>query len=490
MPKWLNRSLVIAVFLLLIATGCNQSDAQIYENARNGPSGSEEETASIYDEFREADTQMPQNPEAGGLSGTITVSSYWDFNMRGRIDAFQELHPDVEIIWEGRDYGDLVDENYQDYRRRTATEMMAGTAPDIVDLAGMAYYQYARSGLLLDLYTYMKSDDSFHMEDYYSNIFEALEYKGGLYTLPFAFQYSIVYFSNPLSEAMGIDPADYQSIDYQEMLSLYNDAAVSGSIPPTTDFLPGLDKNRFFAEEIYSFYDISTGEINFESDSFLRYLELTNTIDIRMENYLHRLTFGVEDFMLSDYLFSLDSLNSIEAHNALLDYQYVGRPIPYISQNGNAVFETLKFSYGITQSSLNKELAWKFLKFCIDEKTPPPEGDYDAYTEYMLGFEGWIPVNIANFRNLFRLSAKSELQLYLDDPQSTVAVKQGDHDQILDAYIEEVHRMNQGRNCVAADNDLMDVIQIDLENFYNYQLHTAEETAKIIQDKITTYMNE
>lgn len=421
-----------------------------------------------------------------GLSGYLSISSYWDFHMGERAAAFMELHPDVMINLDAPKYDDLITETQEQYILRTSTALMSGTACDLIDLSGMSVYRYAKSGLLCNLYDFMDKDSSFQKDDYYINIFKAMEYNGGLYILPFVFDYDLVYMNKPVAEKLGIKPDDYASLNYKEMLDIYNMAIQSGAAMQPFDLVSGITKERFWDYEFYNFYSPEIAKAHFDSIKFLEYLNLTNTIS-PMEYDFDRVTIGNEEFM-RHCMFSFFNSNALDIHNYLLDYQNVCDPIPYVSSEGAAVFETLKASYGIFAGSQNKELAWEFIKFCIEERQPPENIDTAGreYQDYMLWYEGWIPINKANFYNLFRYCAKAGLQ----DLQADAKIKGGDVDAILDKALDRTNEYNLQRNTVSSDRELLFLVTDDLDRFYYDNSITAEETAANIQFKVMAYLNE
>lgn len=66
---------------------------------------------------------------------------------------FQAQHPGVEIEW--------LDKKGPELPAFYQTQLVAGTAPDIVDLQGMIWVEWAANGALLDLTPYMKKDPEF-----------------------------------------------------------------------------------------------------------------------------------------------------------------------------------------------------------------------------------------------------------------------------------------------------------------------------------------
>ncbi len=50
--------------------------------------------------------------------------------------------------------------------------------------------------------------------------------------------------------------------------------------------------------------------------------------------------------------------------------------------------------------------------------------------------------------------------------------------------LDQIHKWNQERNVLVGNRELSTLLREELENYYYYDLVTAEETAKIIQNKV------
>ena len=466
-------SITLAI-LCIFLNGCSDSDSDAY-NQKMGEIQSQRGEESVN----------PANP-----SGKLTVSTYFDGYMMERAKAFMEVHPEVEIqvIWPESVQGDEDEfETLEMYGSRIAVELMSGTASDLVDLSHLSAYKYAKSGLLCDLYSFMENDPSFNKEDYYTNIFKAMEYEGHLYELPFAFNYDVMYISRPISEKLGIEPGEYEGLNYRQMLDIYEGAKADKSVSETFGIMPGIVKDSFFKYEFTEFYDAGKCEAWFDSREFLNYLKTTDEMHTSNGSWeMNYVSSGNDEYLNSQYMFSKFCLNAVDTHNFMIDYKNVWGPVPLVSSGGNFLFDIFLATYSIPENSQNKELAWEFLKYCISEREPPDSGDKEKILDNFHMYEGWMPINIANFFSLYRTYCESDLERLA----TSVTLKAGDKEKLLDDALNQIHGWNLQRNKAASDFELWSLVEADLEYFYYYDLCTAEETALIIQDKVTIYLNE
>ena len=479
MKRFLCLCQAFCIVALCLLTGCQSNDTELYEQLTN-------QAASEQTSEQTSGQDAASSPQEKPLSGTLRVSTYYDEEIRERAEEFEQLHPEVQIEVSVAQQSGSVGESWEDYLKRTSVEMMSGQSADIVDLAQMSVSRYAKSGLLCNLYDFMEMDSDFHSEDYYTNIFKAKEYDGGLYSLPFYFLYDMTYLSRPLLEEARLDAPD--ALDYEKMLDLYRQ--VSDKTEKDFSIMPGIISEWFFKYEFPAYYDIETGTANFDSPEFISYLKRTKEEIPKLENMadwdMTRIAGGVDDFMREDYLFCNYDVTSIDTYNMLIDYPNIQPPVSMCSHDGQFGFSTLQADYGIVRSCENKELAWEFLKYCISEKQPPESLGHEAVMDYTGQFHAWVPINIQNFYHSFTL----ECNYYRSIMTDVTNWKQGDPQQLTEHAVEQIHEWNLQRNFACSETEIFGLLQEELDNYYQYDLATAEETAKSIQTKMNIFLNE
>ena len=479
MKRFLCLCQAFCIVALCLLTGCQSNDTELYEQLTN-------QAASEQTSEQTSGQDAAPSPQEKPLSGTLRVSTYYDAEISGRAQEFEQLHPEVQIEVSVAQQSASVGESWEDYLKRTSVEMMSGQSADIVDLAQMSVSRYAKSGLLCNLYDFMEMDSDFHSEDYYTNIFKAKEYDGGLYSLPFYFLYDMTYLSCPLLEEARLDAPD--ALDYEKMLDLYRQ--VSDRTEKDFSIMPGIVNEWFFKYEFPAYYDVETGTANFDSPEFISYLKRTKEEIPKLEEMadwdITRVADGVDDFMQEDYLFCNYDVTSIDTYNMLIDYPNILPPVPMRSHDGQFGFSTLQADYGIVRNCENKELAWEFLKYCISEKQPPESLEHEAVMDYTGQFHAWVPINIQNFYHSFTL----ECNYYRSIMTDVTNWKQGDPQQLTEQAVEQIHEWNLQRNFACSETEIFGLLQEELNNYYQYDLATAEETAKSIQTKMNIFLNE
>jgi len=115
----------------------------------------------------------------------------------------------------------------EEQQLRLQVKMMSGQGYDILSLNYQPLWSFAASGFLADIYELMEQDIHTNRDDFYTNILEAWEINGRLYSLPLAFAFDYVGINAGLPQSF-IDRfmwynRTYGSISIQALLRIYND---------------------------------------------------------------------------------------------------------------------------------------------------------------------------------------------------------------------------------------------------------------------------
>jgi multiple sugar transport system substrate-binding protein len=140
--------------------------------------------------------------------GTINDPAIDTVNMM-LVDAFAEVHPDVEVQVEYIPGGDLVS--------TYTTQAAAGTLPDVIFLADLFVVPFQQGGIVLDMQPLADADESFDLTDIYDNLLGLSRIGGeGLYMIPSSYDVVTMYYNIDMFEAAGapLPSADWTWDDY------------------------------------------------------------------------------------------------------------------------------------------------------------------------------------------------------------------------------------------------------------------------------------
>ena len=470
----LKMFIAASMVLTLTLSGCGQNDPQT--DALFGSAQTEQTEQS---DATEPTGQADATAQASTDKNVLRVSYCYDFTyVDSAAVKYKMRHPGVEIIVTG------YSNNYQKYVSQVSTALMAGTADDIFEVHGVNYKDPATVSLLSDFYPLMNADPDFNEGDHFTNVYKALEYKGGLYTFPASFAYQMMAVNNRVSDKLVSDFARYDHVTMFDLINIYKNAGMGPGYYVNNSF----DVITAFLRVMDSFVDMESRTCDFNNQRFIDFLnDVKNATEpekklgwsygvytyIAEEEAEKSKKYLLPQFSDSDYLYFLAFEESSRFEN----------PLPLTNEKGELIIEPLK-SFCISEQSENKELAWDFIKFMVDESDASKTGNGDQM------FLPSTPVN----KQLFELGRRMDLKIdaaangYLG--QLGWHVK-GDVDVQIQDTIEKARELN---NMPMYDGSAMsimlyNIITEPLEQFNNGTM-TAEQVAAEFQNKISLLLKE
>ena len=133
---------------------------------------------------------------------TWNIPAYKE-KIEGWIADFKKMHPDVTVEWldkKGPEFGPF----YQ-------TQVVAGSAPDIIDTQGAIWLEYASNGGLVDLTPYLKRDAEVR-NHYNPKFLQTWVYEGKNYMVPFYVSKTLLFYNKTMMSEAGI-PRPPQTFD-------------------------------------------------------------------------------------------------------------------------------------------------------------------------------------------------------------------------------------------------------------------------------------
>ena len=418
--------------------------------------------------------------DESGLCGTLVVSIPLDNpNLEKWADRFMDAHPGVEIIVDSHvaNAATARADWSEQYIEKTVVSLTSGDAADIIDLDMTPIYRYANGGYFEDFYAYMEKDPDIQMENYYTNILEALETADGqLPVLPMGIGFTPLVFNTYMMDAMGVDVEEAypDGVGWRDLVDLFQRALEEGVADEGTYFAKDQSPALLDIYELSAFVDLRNEQAYFESQDFLEYLQAMDSLPF--ENTFSKgglfpfqtPTFAASDYFLQTYGVMLFQLDSWEP---AMTFAGNTTPVLYRANGGEYVFGT-SGTYGIPSSGENKELAWEFIKFMADEQ------DYDTFevepalkeVQYSaLHFHG-IPINRVNFKNV---CGKIYNEMF--------------RERLFEKFDGFVKKMNMFH---FSDGQLGLALAESQTAYYDNHLITAEECARQMQERAEIYLKE
>jgi ABC-type glycerol-3-phosphate transport system substrate-binding protein len=153
---------------------------------------------------------------AGFISGNanaadkkITVVTwnipYYKDGFQKWVDAFKKIHPDFDV--------ERVDMKGTELPAWYQTQVVAGTPPDIVDIQGGLWLEYASQGGLKDLTPYLKRDKEYTGR-FYPEVLKNWVYEGKNYGAPMYISKTLLFLNRKMMKEAGItkDPTSFDEM--------------------------------------------------------------------------------------------------------------------------------------------------------------------------------------------------------------------------------------------------------------------------------------
>ena len=430
-----------------------------------GTGWSEEEQKSVFTLYSKVDPSEVKDKE------TITLGSMWgiDDNIRTAAIKFNKENDKYRI--EFKDYSEGTD--WEDVENKVNAEFAAGNIPDIMDLNGLSYEQYAEKGIFEDLTPYYEKDDAVSVDDILPSVRKAMEIDGKLYYVSPSFSmYSLIAAKKDVGDRTG-----WTFEEMKELLEEKGDGVRPFWTENKTEILQGL-----MYTSINDYIDWSTGKCNFDSDDFKSLLEIAGKGTDEETDYSEDAPSQPELIKAGKVLFAdgwMD-IENVEVYHKMYngDITFIGYPC----EDKQGSYFNFDSMYGIYSKSKYKEGAWEFIKTLMTK-------DYQATGYHIFN----TPTNKDAFENYMK--AKTTTTKYTDEYGCKSPTQRGNDFEVtigpLSKEEEQLYRdlVNNTVKVAGSNTAISDIIIEEAKNYFGGQ-KSVDETAQIIQNRVTTYVNE
>ena len=413
---------------------------------------------------------------------------YVDYSTQDAVIKFNRSHDNARI--ELIDYSEYNNEkDWSAGLTKLTTEIMAGNMPDIIFLSPqIPYRQLAAKGLLEDLYPYIQADSSFDLEDFFPNVFSALETNGKLCAVCSGFSVqTVVGASSVVGDKPGWTYDDYY-------------AALATMPEGCEGFDVGTNRQGMLSTclglDMAKFVDWGTGSCNFDSSDFIKLLEFSRQFPDK--SYFDNYEYSDDDnsstrISQGKQMLTTASFTSTDYMLYDLDKMFGGSAtcIGYPTGSGVGSFLSMGDCYAMSSSCKDKDAAWQFLRTFLTE-------EHQAKGSY-------LPTNMNAFNR--QLENAMEIKYQKDANGNYILDENGERKpiaigmfsdgiNIYEIYAVSPHQAEQLREVINTSTKLMDndqsITDIVLEQAAAYFAgqKSAEEVARLIQSKVNIYINE
>ena len=369
-------------------------------------------------------------------------------------------------------------------------DILAGDIPDIIipDYF-MPMMSYINKGLFADIYPFIDNDPDLSRDSFYDIIYSTYERDDGkLYQL--LGDTSIYTLVTKETHINGKD-----SWTYKEFKDFYD------SMPDDIIFSDDFTKWDLFYNLIDTssdFVDYKNGTCDFDNELFIEIIETIKTFDeksyqakvLEEEEWVSYLLSLPELFKNDKIITSKTSISNFSDMIYILkrfnfeDITFMGYPSPY---GDDTVVELYGTSFMITDQSKVKNGAWEFIKYYCSDEAQMAKMEYsipmlksafkaifENFQSYYLYFD-----KTGAFTNYNREFSEEELETN----GFTFFELTDDHFNMMEKLLNIKNKQ------YSYDDTLAMIIQDELSTFFA-DGKTAEETAKLIQNRVSVYLSE
>ncbi|MDK8179950.1 extracellular solute-binding protein [Paenibacillus sp. UMB4589-SE434] len=412
------------------------------------------------------------SPEAGGKKTVVVSVLHVNPFLETVVEKFEALHPDIHI--ELKSYpisGGLIMTGLETekYVQSVLTEAMSGKGADLIDMRNLPEDKLVDKQVLANLNDLMTNDSSFDRQQYFQNIFQSPQGAEGLYSMPVNLMLDMMVGKPDLLKKVNanIDDGTWtweqlkditKKVQVQQGKEIY---AFAG-LPPEMIM-------SYFLEDSYREFVLDNQQANFDSNEFRSLMQNIKAmydeglINANDENQEGMSTSGDGN---KNSLFSYTGSNRAETLlSKLVDSNSQMFQRPTISGQPRGWTYKSSNSFGMNRNSKVQKEAWEFLKFMLTEEVQA--------SDYMMG----IP--------LHKGANEKKLQEAAQKLAATVPDAKLLEEQIQ--YAQKV--LETAHPSFSIDKKIETIVQEEFDSYMNGQ-KSVEEVSKLIQNRVSTYLNE
>ncbi len=455
--------------------GKNSVDAvltDIRNSIRNSLSRSlpPKETAASSDSA----TPSQQTSDSSENTEKEHLKMYLFFNMGRAADAVRKYN----MLSMGAKIDVESTQNSEEFTHKITTSMLAGDGPDIiVSLCRLmpSISKMAKNGAFLDLNTLMNNDPDMKLTDFYQPVIEGGVIEGKRYFIPLNFSIPAFVTTSEVLEKNNIT-IDEKNWTWDTVLDITNQLKNTNS----DKFL--FDQLTFRDMLITSnpFYSLDKKTSRFNSEEFIKLLKIYKEISpfiCSQEEYISLFKFlqtgkGIFQDTNATYgnAWYINSIYQMTMNQEALFYLY--------PSNDNKPYGWTGEIVGINAGCRNKEDAYIYLKFLLNER------DANTKASLLLSFTP-SSRDVHEYSKNIHVNAGAEVGAIFDDSnQNRTGIP------LLDSHVNQIHNWSENvKYCSISDTSVNKIIDEQVKKFLLGQ-QTAEQTAKVIDQKVKIFLNE
>jgi hypothetical protein len=417
--------------------------------------------------------------ERGDSKITLTIGmTFENPNIREMTEKFNRENSDyfVNLKVYGDDSGTISADS--PWIMSLNNDIISGDVLDglFVGNSGISFSDYANKDAFIDLYEFIDDDPELARKDFVKPFLNVLESGKSLYRIaPYFYLQTLVAKTSLVGKKAGLSFTELQEIAEKNNMTLLSDYF------SRTRFF---DTNGLF--RVNNFVDENNGTCSFDSPEFIELLNYAKSLpetsdisagDVDPNTFKNNIT-------LVDYAWITDFRDIKEIEK---DF---GEPVTLIGfpneTGGSGIVAEATNTISIMASSAHTEGVWEYIKYHLYYQSPDILNSGNAPTRSFPLLKSELEKDAAKaLEEPYTINTNTGERLYYSElgrtanyPQNTVS----DNEKILD-LIENID------SNFTTDLKILNIIIEEVWDFYAGDI-SAENTAKLIQDRVSTYLAE
>jgi hypothetical protein len=399
------------------------------------------------------------------------------------------FYPDYELMNFAADYNKnsteyVVDVKAynEDYSGETTdiishlnTDILSGNIPDILVMnMSMPFDNYASKGLFYDLNKFLEEDTELNRDNMNESVLNAMSTNGKLYSLTKSYNITGLLGKKSIFG----DDTKLTAEKLKEVVAKYPDADLIGQT--TRDqFI-----NIMVENQINTYVDKETGKVSFNSPEFIEILNIAKTFPAEIDyanidySYYDNMYRQDRALLQTAYLYNFRAINDTKYRDFGEDVTFMG--FPGATGTGIMIVPSSEISI---MSGGNRDAAWEVVKDYMLLETDSYSYNFSIFNDKTeeLAAAAKVPNTYTDYMTGEIIEQPNTY--YLNDQEYTYPDNTEADNQVIYNIIGNVEGVAR------ADFELMKIIEEETAAFFA-GAKTAEECAKLIEDRASTYVAE
>ncbi|REK75151.1 ABC transporter substrate-binding protein [Paenibacillus paeoniae] len=381
---------------------------------------------------------------------------------------FEAKYPDIDLqIQAYKQAGEETKyEDWEEYRKSMNTALLSGKGSDVLELQdGLPADEYVKKGLLLNMDHLLSQDDTLKQDNMHMNVLQAMKQTSGTYVIPSGFYLRAFIGDGDLLKDAAINEQTWTWQHFADMAKGLTQG--KDGLYAMADYTPDMLMQEMTVDNYSLYVDKAAKRAKFDSPEFVALLK-------QVKNMYDDGVMTAESAELDKQLFYSAVLREpadvINVTHMVFDRPRLMQKPHSAEQSGMMrIIPSAKFA--IRANAPAQEEAWKLLSFLLSEEgqSMPERG-------------GFSLLKSVNEQKLDEIRGQIKTGTYqLPDGQSVQA-----EDEEFTRFTQLLDMADQYS---VLDGKVIAIVGEESLAYFSGQ-KSAEEAAKLIQNRTTTFLNE